>query len=267
LSEGLDHRVVPLGKDTVERQARPAAGGLEVRQEASLLCLLRGRVGLPVPRIVAVDPERRALEMERIHGVPLLELLPQLAPDQAQRLGGELGDLIAQLASVPPSQVAELVPHGSPDLEQLLCEAAVAWAQFGGAAPSVCHEQVWRFVSESPGLLAPETAVLTHQDLGAEHVFVSPDDLRITGIIDWSDAALGDPAVDLGLVLRDLGPDAGETATLQFVRHDLECEELLPRAYFHARVRAIEDLAHGVRHGLSAYRDNARRAIAWLFDD
>ena len=86
----------------------------------------------------------------------------------------------------------------------------------------------------------------------------------VTGIIDWSDAALGDPAFDLGLVLRDLGPVAGETAVARYASHGLEVDEMLPRARFFATVRAVEDLAYGIDHDAQPYRDNALRALAHL---
>ena len=40
---------------------------------------------------------------------------------------------------------------------------------------------------------------------------------------------------------------------------------VLPRALFHARVRALEDLAYGVDEDSPPYRDNALRAIRRLF--
>jgi aminoglycoside phosphotransferase (APT) family kinase protein len=39
-----------------------------------------------------------------------------------------------------------------------------------------------------------------HNDLGIEHVLVDPTTLKITAIIDWTDAAVADPAYDLAHV-------------------------------------------------------------------
>jgi aminoglycoside phosphotransferase (APT) family kinase protein len=93
------------------------------------------------------------------------------------------------------------------------------------------------------GLVAPEpatTLTFIHGDLGAEHVFVDGD--RITGVIDWGDAAIGDPAIDHGRLLRDFGaPDH-------------------PRARFYAVATALEDLDYGV----PLYRENALAALAAL---
>ncbi|KAF1734348.1 hypothetical protein CRV24_005886 [Beauveria bassiana] len=44
---------------------------------------------------------------------------------------------------------------------------------------------------------ATYTPVFLHADLKGEHIFVDPDTGRLTGVIDWSDACVGDPAVDI----------------------------------------------------------------------
>ena len=45
--------------------------------------------------------------------------------------------------------------------------------------------------------------VLAHADLGAEHLLAA--DGRLTGVIDWSDAAVTDPALDFARPYRDFG--------------------------------------------------------------
>ena len=104
-----------------------------------------------------------------------------------------------------------------------------------------------------------------HNDLGIEHILVDPRSWAISGIIDWSDAALADPARDLGMVHRDLGP-RGLRATLSAYRAagagtDLE---LLARAVFHARCGVLEDLTYGLVTGQDDYTANSLAAMAWL---
>jgi aminoglycoside 2''-phosphotransferase len=44
---------------------------------------------------------------------------------------------------------------------------------------------------------------LAHCDLGCEHIFCDPERGILTGVIDWGDATVGDPALDfVGLLLR-----------------------------------------------------------------
>lgn len=49
------------------------------------------------------------------------------------------------------------------------------------------------------------TPVLVHRDLGVEHVLVDPATRRPVGLIDFEDAAVGDPAIDFAGLLASLG--------------------------------------------------------------
>jgi aminoglycoside phosphotransferase (APT) family kinase protein len=46
---------------------------------------------------------------------------------------------------------------------------------------------------------------LVHRDLGPEHVLVADD--RVTGVIDWTDSLVGDPASDFAWLLHGVGDD------------------------------------------------------------
>jgi aminoglycoside phosphotransferase (APT) family kinase protein len=51
--------------------------------------------------------------------------------------------------------------------------------------------------------------VLLHADLGPAHILCRGD--AVIGVIDWSDARLGDPALDLAWVLHGAGEPFAET--------------------------------------------------------
>ncbi|MFD0598555.1 phosphotransferase [Catellatospora coxensis] len=104
--------------------------------------------------------------------------------------------------------------------------------------------------------------VFSHNDLGIEHVLVDPAGWTVTGVIDWSDAALVDPAYDFGLLHRDLGPVALRAA---LGRYPAGAEALAERAVFYARCSVFEDLAYGVDTGRAGYLDRGVAAMAWLF--
>jgi len=203
LGAGLDHRAYAVGDQLVARC------GEGVEREAALLDAIAARLPLPVPEPVIVG--RGAIIQRRIPGRPLLEL-PRI---ERARFTDELLafvdavhalDVDAEVDDAPPAAWLDELPDGH-------------------------------------GLIAPEpatTLTFIHGDLGAEHVFVDGD--RITGVIDWGDAAIGDPAIDHGRLLRDFGaPDDA-------------------RARFYAIATALEDLDYGV----PLYRENALAALAAL---
>jgi aminoglycoside 2''-phosphotransferase len=45
---------------------------------------------------------------------------------------------------------------------------------------------------------------LIHRDLGTEHILVGPDG-RLSGVVDWGDASIGDPAIDFTGLYRAVG--------------------------------------------------------------
>ncbi|WP_238010006.1 phosphotransferase [Dactylosporangium sp. AC04546] len=201
-----------------------------VVREAALLGLVAPAVCLPVPAVRFADPARGVLAYPLLPGRPLLG---RPAPDGlARRLGRFLGELHAIETTVVPVD---------------------------GADP-----REWLADLEGPAeLLAvllgdvPEPArrlVLAHADLGAEHLLER--DGAVTGVIDWTDAAVTDPALDFARLYRDFGP-AFLADTLDAYGGEPPAPE---RVTFFARCAALEDLAFGGEHARAA-----ERSLAWLF--
>jgi aminoglycoside phosphotransferase (APT) family kinase protein len=90
----------------------------------------------------------------------------------------------------------------------------------------------------------PRAEAFCHNDLGAEHVLVDVGASAITGIIDWTDAAISDPTRDLAPIYRDLGPEVFERTLAHYGGRfdDADCE----RAVFYARCKLLEDVAYGL---------------------
>ena len=84
----------------------------------------------------------------------------------------------------------------------------------------------------------------------------------VTGVVDWSDAAIADPAYDFGLLLRDLGPEALDAAVGGY---GFDPAGLRERAAFYARCAVLEDLAYGLESGRDAYVDKSLAGLEWLF--
>jgi aminoglycoside phosphotransferase (APT) family kinase protein len=141
-------------------------------------------------------------------------------------------------------------------------EAAMNYTAVMRTIPANRRGAVEAFLAASP----PDSGgalVFSHNDLGIEHVLVAPATGAITGVIDWSDAALTDPAYDFGLLYRDLGPATLAAALTAYRTGDPAA--LRERAAFYARCSLLEDLAYGSQTGLSVYTDKSLAALQWLF--
>ena len=79
---------------------------------------------------------------------------------------------------------------------------------------------------------------LTHADLGPEHVLVREG--RVHGVIDWTDARLGDPAIDLAWALQ-ADPRVAETYPVDAA--------LARRALVYHALGPWHEVAWGLGHG------------------
>jgi hypothetical protein len=89
--------------------------------------------------------------------------------------------------------------------------------------------------------------------------------LTVTGVIDWSDAAIVDPAYDFGLLYRDLGPAAVRLALHSYRTNTDEVEAIGARAAFYARCSVLEDIVYGIETGHDKYLDKSLAALNWLY--
>ncbi len=84
-------------------------------------------------------------------------------------------------------------------------------------------------------------------------------------LVVWSDAALTDPAYDIGLLCRDLG-DAALTAAVDRLRPVRDqMFSLRERAVCYARCSVLEDFAYGLETGRQTYTNRALAALDRFF--
>ncbi|MFJ6702138.1 MULTISPECIES: aminoglycoside phosphotransferase family protein [unclassified Streptomyces] len=129
----------------------------------------------------------------------------------------DLAGLLTGLREVPVRQAETLgVPRIPPRSLEALRRMAVPAAERLAVADEFDPAPLLHFTSPGAVQLAaqPGTAVLVHHDLKGEHLVVSADG-RVRGVLDWTDAAVGDPAEDIaGLALAVGSGAAVRAATL-----------------------------------------------------
>jgi len=259
LARGTDHDVYEVDGELVAR-IHVAAGSSSTEamdRESAILGLMKEISPLPVPEVVALDHERGVMIVRKIPGTSLLD---HPAPEP-EALAPQLAGFLQSLWGIGHAHLAGLVDkdHVTPD--DWATEAAETYRDVADVLSEPQRRLIESFLAAAPPAPAQALA-FCHNDLGAEHIFVAPDRHTITGVIDWSDAAIADPAIDFGRLLRDLGP-----RTIR--RIIAETLSITPatatRAQFYARYTLLEDLRYGFATGDSRYSTAALAHLEHTF--
>ncbi|OXY91556.1 aminoglycoside phosphotransferase family protein [Streptomyces diastatochromogenes] len=221
-TEGPDVRPVTEGREHtwwvgtrhVLRLAPDREASVRRRRELRLRDLVRPHVPVAVPTSVAHGDWAPGL------AYTLDTKLPGGTADEhdVSAVGeADLAGLLSGLRAVPARQVEALgVPRTAPRSLDALRRMAVHAAERLAAADEFDAARLHQLTPPGAAQLAAQTgtAVLTHHGLTGEHVVVSADG-RVRGILDWTAAALGDPAEDIaGLAVAVGSPAAVRAATL-----------------------------------------------------
>ncbi len=257
LGAGLDNVAYDVNGELVVRIAREPGS---VRREAALLARLGHVSPLPVPEPVFALAEHNCMAYRKLAGTPIIDIPAADHASYVVPVGAELGAFLAVLHTSDPDQWTDLVDVDDEPLAGWREEAAEHYADVAAALAPGHHRRIEAFL-RSPLPEPTQKLVFSHNDLGIEHVLVAPGTEKVAGIIDWSDAAVCDPARDFGLVLRDLGPASLDAALGQYPGGD----DLRDRAGFYACCSLLEDLRFGLETGRAPYVDKSLAGLEWVF--
>lgn len=195
----------------VERRPRRPEVEAQLRREVRLMPWLAPRLPLavPVPELVSEDP----LVVRHV-------LVPGDPTEGAgSGHGHALGVFLRALHACPPAGAAErgVAPAGHADALDRFAAEVVPMLPAPSRSPA-------RALLDAARDLPADT--LVHGDLGPEHVLA--DGARLTGVIDFGDVHLGDPAIDLAWALHGTArPFAEAVAVAYGVTGELRARSLV----------------------------------------
>jgi aminoglycoside phosphotransferase (APT) family kinase protein len=263
LGEGSDNAAYEVNGELIVRASKETDRTLRsesTQREAQLLVVVAGLSTLPVPEPVFVEAEVGILAYVKLPGVPLIDH-PVAEP---ALLAPHLGRFLSRLHQAPLEKVEHLVGRDAHPLLAWLEDAQRDYREIVEHLPAAYRCLVEDFLGRMPPA-EPRAAVFCHNDLGAEHVLVDVEAIAVTGIIDWTDAAICDPVRDLALIYRDLGPEMFDLTLAHYEGNfdDIDRE----RAVFHARCKLLEDVAYGLRTGARPYAEAGLAHLARTFEE
>ncbi|MEU8379207.1 phosphotransferase [Streptosporangium sp. NPDC048865] len=275
LGAGQDNVAYEVNGDLILRFSKepdPARRAALVEREARLLAVVADLSPVPVPEPAFTIAAQGCLAYPKLPGRPLLDLPAAKRSAHGPSVAATLGALLAAAHAVPAGLLTGLAEVDDSPPSEWLREASEICPAIIDEIPPAHHRAVRTFLGTPP----PDdghTPVFSHNDLGIEHVLVAPATGTVTGVIDWSDAAIVDPAYDFGLLYRDLGPTALDAALDGYRSAGLpnglttlrDLAVLRERAVFYGRCRLFEDLEYGIETGRELYVGKCLTAVEWLF--
>jgi len=267
VGEGLDNLAYEVNGQLIVRFSKepdPVRRTSLLNHESRLLAAVAAVSPLPVPEPTFTAVEQGCLAYFKVPGVPLLDISRHQRGEHGASIAATLGELLSSMHAVPVDRWTDVVEVDSQPLAEWRREAAETYQTIAGQVPAVYRRPVETLL-DAPAPHDGYIPVFSHNDLGIEHVLIDPVTWSVTGIIDWSDAAIVDPACDFGRLYRDLGPTAFRAAIRRYRTDANDVVALTERAVFYARCSVFEDLAYGIETGRDKYVDKCLAAMEWLF--
>lgn len=271
LGEGYDSIAFEVDGDWVFRFPKRRDVAQQLLLEMRVLPMLASDAPLPVP---AYSFEGAPWPLFPLHfggyrkalGVPAIGIDPRATP--FDRLARPVADFLSWLHTFPSDRAAQVgVPRQDADssIEEARIEALQDFEHVARVARALIVEEWIEFLAEAPVSRSESSYVsdcLIHGDLAAEHVLYDATSDSITGVIDWSEVAIGDPAVDLAGVFH-WADESFLSAVLSTYRGPTD-EATLARARYRAGCRGIGDLVFGIETNRAEYVVAGVRALNFV---
>lgn len=281
VDEGGEHATWWVGAGHVLRLAPDAAASARQRREIALRDALRPRLPVPVPqsgasgewadglaytldiRLPGVSAEHRQVSPAGERDLTrLLGALREFAPGHAEALG---------VPAAPPRHLAAVRAGAVRAARTLEADGAFDGRLLGlletdprahASDPPPYASDPHPYASEVTGTEDPAhtpPAVLAHHDLKGEHL-LTDEEGRVSGVLDWTDAVLGDPAEDIAGLALALGAPAAARVADAAGHTPQRCARGLQLARCDTLIR-LADRLHGIDDSpLPLLRAQVRRA-------
>jgi hygromycin-B 7''-O-kinase len=173
--------------------------------ERGALSVLRGRLAIPIPEIVA-EGERDGwpyLVITRLEGVLGSDAWPSLPEDQKERVLAQIGETIAEVQRVPPGVLLDIEPRWDVFMRRQIAGCRARHARLG--LPQKFLDGFDDLLRDAAELIPmdPPGVILTGEYI-PENLLLANDGgaWRVAGLIDFGDVLTGFGEYDL------LGPSA-----------------------------------------------------------
>ncbi len=267
LTQGWDSLVLDINNEYIFRFPRREETKQQFLKEIRLLSELKKVLSLPIPdfefiRLGHQDPAQSFIGYHKLHGAPL-----ERKASRSRNIIEQLGIFLSELHHFPVQEAVNLnIPTANPqDWRQNYLDL-YKWVR-SYCFPKMQAIEISHFSALWEDYLGDEhnfafQPVLIHGDLTSEHILYDPNWDSLSGIIDWGDARIGDPALDFAGLYLTGGED--------LVRHVLDIyqgtcvDTIWQRIKFYSAILPFYEIQYGfmtqqepfIRHGLQIIKES-----------
>jgi aminoglycoside phosphotransferase (APT) family kinase protein len=266
LGEGCDSVAFEIDGAWVFRFPKRADVERQLLVEMNVLPMLSARpapVAIPLFRFKGLPASEFAFHFggyQKLPGMPANR--HDWPPAALLRLAPMLGQFLAWMHAVPADAVLECGVADQRDgslLAEVEQEALEDLPKLQRVASDAELGQWRAWLEHVPRPAGASDFAVVHNDLAAEHVLVDDTGRQITGVIDWSDMAVGDRAIDFGGVFHWGGGEFLDDVLAHYGRP--VTRDQIERARYLAACRGVLDVEFGFARNRPEYVEGGLRAL------
>ncbi|QBD75102.1 aminoglycoside phosphotransferase family protein [Ktedonosporobacter rubrisoli] len=251
---GQFNDILVVNNESIFRFPKTQREAARLGTEIALLRSLQSHVTLPIPDPLYQSKEATSIGQifmgyRLLPGEPLWpETLKALKDEEVQHLADQLATFLRQLHTIPVDALEVKLPdfQGCEEWRDLYKRFRSKLFPFMRPdARCLVAEQFEDFLSDERN--CHYTPTLVHGDFGRSNILYNAETKSISGIIDFSSAGWGDPAVDFAAILSPVC--YGEPFLERFSVHYPGIEALLSRARFYVGTFALQEALFGLEDG------------------
>jgi len=263
LDEGWDFQVFEVDGKWLFRFPKRESGIAKLSTEYKLLSGLGEWVSLPVPQyeyfFESHDSSSRPFAIYR--------KLPGIAGDASKMvdrhgIARQLGIFLSRLHTYPVDKAREAdVPEKRDLVVHWRNRSREQLRKLDGL--NVNTGLLRRYLENDTPVSFEGAASLIHNDLWAEHILLDSRSGRVSGIIDWGDTAIGDPAIDFACLYAWYGESLLENVLAHYTG-ELDAE-VISRSRYLATCLAIHNITLGRDLGRVQWVEAGYAALQLVF--
>jgi aminoglycoside 2''-phosphotransferase len=246
--DGMNNDVVIVDQQLVCRFPKSDRAKEDLKNEVKILQAIHSFIDLPIPHLQHIADD--SVSYSFIRGEPLSRhQLFKLDSATQEKVIEQLGRFYQQLHSISGDIIAASnipVSVAARSREEMLAlyeqVQQILFPHLWKHQRTWVHEHFEPLINGTLNLNSSTT--LIHGDLGCYHILFDPDQQRLSGIIDFGTAGVGNPAIDLAALLDN----HGETILKRMSKYNSGVEPFMDQARFWAGTVWLQWALLGVQH-------------------